>query len=416
MLLFTIAYGGSNMNVHKWQFASRFRRHAFGWRSNTPVQRIKEAVSEIKQVARKEPVLAAEGAMALLEKLSPALEQVDSSSGALGSAVNKAIDTLVPIIITADVEPKLRQRWLERLWQALQDDEIPYIELLGDYWGELCVTPELASRWADEFMPVVESVWSPKASGHRFFKGTSACLASLYAAGRHHELLALIDKAPFKWWHDRRWGVKALAAMGKKVEAIRYAEESCGLNDPGWQIAQACEEILLSSGLLDEAYRRYAIKANQRTTNLATFRAIAKKYSHKQPEEILRDLVASTPGAEGKWFAAAKNAGLFDVAIELATCSPTDPRTLTRAARDYAEKQPAFALAAGLAALRWISLGHGYEITETDVLDAYSAVTQAAVNAVVPTQQVNEQIRAMIAGAQPGNLLMKTMLARHLSS
>ena len=404
------------MSAQKWQFASRFRRHAFGWRSDTPVQRIKEAVSEIKQVARKEPVLAAEGAITLLEKLSPALEQVDSSSGALGSAVNKAIDTLVPIIIKADVEPKLRQRWLERLWQALQDDEMPYIELLGDYWGELCVTPELASRWADEFMPVVESVWSPNASGHGFFKGTSACLSALFAAGRYDELLALIDKARFKWWHDRRWGVQALAAMGKKADAIRYAEESRGLNDPGWQIAQACEEILLSSGLHDEAYRRYAIEANQGATNLTTFRAIAKKYPHKQPEKILRDLVSSTPGAEGKWFAAAKDAGLFDVAIELATRSPTDPRTLTRAARDYAEKQPAFALAAGLAALRWISIGHGYEITGADVLDAYAAVTQAAANEGVPVQQVNEQIRDMIASTQPSNSLMNTILARHLSN
>lgn len=404
------------MSAHKWQFTSRFRRHAFGWRSDTPVQRIREAITEIKQVARKEPVLAAEGAIILLEKLSPALEQVDSSSGALGSAVNKAIDALVPIIVKADVEPKLRQRWLERLWQALQDDEMPYIELLGDHWGELCVTPELASHWADKFLPVVESVWSPKASGHGFFKGTSACLASMYAAGRHQELLALIDKAPFKWWHDRRWGVQALAAMGRKAEAIRYAEESRGLNEPGGQIAQACEAILLSSGLLDEAYRRYAVEANQGTTNLATFRAIAKKYPNKRPDEILRDLIASTPGAEGKWFAAAKDVGLFDVAIELVTLSPTDPRTLTRAARDYAEKQPEFALAAGLAALHWISRGHGYEITGGDVLDAYSAVIQAAVGAGVPVQRVNEQIRAIIAGAQPGNSLMSTILARHLSS
>lgn len=404
------------MSAHKWQFASRFRRHAFGWRSDTPVQRIKEAVAEIKLVARKEPVLAAEGAINLLEKLSPALEQVDSSSGALGSAVNKAIDILVPIIVKADVEPKLRQRWLERLWQALQDDEMPYIELLGYYWGELCVTPELASHWADEFLPVVESVWSSNTSGHGFFKGTSACLASMYAAARHEELLALIDKAPFKWWHDRRWGVKALSALGKKAEAIRYAEESRGLNDPDWQIAQACEDILLSSGLLDEAYRRYAVAANQGITNLATFRAIAKKYPNKQPEEILRDLIASTPGAEGKWFAAAKDAGLFDVAIELVTRSPTDPRTLTRAARDYAEKQPDFALAAGLAALHWISRGHGYEISGGDVLDAYSAVNQAAVGAGVPAQRINEQILAMTAGAQPGNSLMRTILARNLSS
>ena len=40
--------------THTWQFASRFRRHAFGWRSDTPLQRIKEAIAEIKQVARKE--------------------------------------------------------------------------------------------------------------------------------------------------------------------------------------------------------------------------------------------------------------------------------------------------------------------------------------------------------------------------
>lgn len=402
------------MSAHKWQFPSRFRRHAFGWRSGTPVQRIKEAIAEIRQVARKEPVLAAEGAITLLEKLSPALEHVDSSSGALGSAVNTAIETLVPVIAKATVEPAIRQRWLERLWQALQDDEMPYLELLGDYWGELCVTPALASHWADEFVPVVESVWSPKSPGHGFFKGTSACLSTLFAAGRFDELLALIDKAPFKWWHDRRWGVKALAAMGRKAEAIRYAEDSRGLNDPGWAIAQACEAILLSSGLLDEAYRRFALEANQGATHLATFRAIARKYPDRQPTDILRDLVASTPGAEGKWFAAAKGAGLFDVAIELANASPTDPRTLTRAARDFAETQPAFALAAGFAALRWISLGYGYEITGGDVLDAYLAVVKAASGAGVSTRQVNAQILEMATGNQPAHTFMKMILGRYL--
>lgn len=402
------------MSSHKWQFSARFRRHAFGWRSDAPIQRIKEALSEIKLVARKEPVIAAEGAIILLGKLSPALEQVDSSSGALGSAVNKAIETLVPIIAKADVEPRIRQRWLERLWQALQDDEMPYIELLGVYWGELCVNQELASHWADEFLPGVESVWNPKASGHGFFKGTSACLASLYAAGRYHELLVLIDKAPFKWWHDRLWGVKALVAMGQKAEAIRYAEASRGLNTPEWQIAQACEEILLSSGLADEAYRRYALEANQGTTNLATFRSIAKKYPKTPPAQILRDLIASTPGAEGKWFAAAKDAGMFEMAIDLATNSPTDPRTLTRAARDYVEKQPEFALAAGLAALRWISRGHGYEITGGDVLDAYAAVMHAAATTNVAIETVNAQIREMIE--PPSGHFLQTILGRHLSN
>jgi tetratricopeptide (TPR) repeat protein len=400
--------------AHKWQFNARFRRHVFGWRSDTPIQRIKEALTEIKQVTRKEPVIAAEGAVTLLEKLSPALEQVDSSSGSLGSAVNRAIDTLVPIIAKANVDQRIRQRWLERLWNAIQEDAIPYIEVLGDYWGELCVTTELASAWADELLPLVKHVWSPQASGHGFFKGTTACLASLYAAGRYDELLALIDKAPFKWWHDRRWGVKALAAMGKKAEAIRYAEESRGRNDPSWLIAQACEEILLSSGLLDEAYRRYALEANQGTTNLATFRAIAKKYPNKPPEVILRDLIASTPGAEGKWFAAAKDAGQFDVAIELVTRSPTDPRTLARAARDFATERPDFAVASGLAALHWISQGAGYDITGTDVLDAYTAVMQAAARSEMGEQCVNEQLRQLVDGSGPYCKFLKTALVHHL--
>ncbi len=395
--------------AHKWQFASRFRRHAFGWRSDTPIQRIKEALAEIKQVARKEPVLAADGAVTLLEKLSPALEQVDSSSGTLGSAVNKAIETLVPIIVKADVEPKQRQRWLERLWQALQDDEMPYIEQLGDHWGELCVTPELASRWADDFVPVVERVWSAAASGHGYFKGTSACLSALFAAGRHDELLALIDKARFKWWHDRRWGVKALVAMGRKAEAVRYAEDSRGLNDPGWQIAEACEAILLSSGLVDEAYRRYAIEANQGSTNLATFRAITKKYPHIPAEQVLRDLIASTPGTEGKWFAAAKEAGLFTLAVELASQSPTDPRTLTRAARDFAVDQPQFAIHAALSALRWIARGHGYEITGADIQDAVHALQQASIHAGVDHGALSALLAPILAEAPPRHLLRQVL-------
>ncbi len=401
-------------NGHKWQFASRFRRQAFGWRSGPPIQRIKEALSEIRQVARKEPVLAAEGAVAFLEKLSPALERVDSSSGALGSAVNKAIASLVSVIAGAEVSAERRQRWLERLWEALQDDNIPYIESLGDYWGELCATPALASAWADTFLPMVERVWGSKAPGHGYSKGTSACLASLLYAGRYEQLLSLLERAPFQWWHNRRWGVMALAAQGKKAEAIRYAEESRGLNDPGWQIAQACEGILLSSGLADEAYRRYAIEANPGSTNIAIFRAIVKKYPGQPPEKILRDLVASTPGAEGKWFSAAKDAGLFDMAIDLASTSPTDPRTLTRAARDFAEKQPKFAVAAGFAALRWMALGYGYELTGMDVLGAYDALMQAATHAGGEERDMTERLVHLIVGASPRSDFVRAVLASRL--
>jgi len=82
------------MSAYKWQFAARFKYHAFGWNSAKPIQRIKEALSEIKQVAKQAPELAAAGVDLFLEKLSPAIEQVDSSSGAIGTLVNRAIDTL----------------------------------------------------------------------------------------------------------------------------------------------------------------------------------------------------------------------------------------------------------------------------------------------------------------------------------
>jgi hypothetical protein len=402
--------------VYKWAFAPRFRRDGFGWKSDLPIKRIKEALAEIRQMARKDPVLAAEGAILLLEKLSPSLGHVDSSSGAIGSAVNRTIETLVPVIAKPEVTPAIRRRWLDRLWQAIQDDQMPYIEYLGDFWGELCLLPELASTWAEHFLPTVKSTWSPDATGHGYFKGTTACLSALYAAKRYEELLALIEQAPLKWWHDRRWGVKALVAQGKKAEALSYAEASRGRNQPDEVISQAGEEILLSSGLRDEAYRRYALQANQGSTNLNTFRAIAKKYPDKAAADILRDLVASQPGAEGKWFAAAKDVGLYSVAIDLVTHSPTDPRTLIRAAKEFAETEPPFAVAAGLAALRWIFAGHGYEITDTEIQDAYQATITASSNAGIDSHQINVDVRKLLDEHPASRHYMHHVLAPFLGS
>lgn len=188
-----------------------------------------------------------------------------------------------------------------------------------------------------------------------FFKGATACLSALYKCGRHEEILALLDLEPYKLWHYRVWGVKALAALGRKSDAIEYAEAGRGLNVSPISVARVCEEILLSSGLADQAYTRYAIEANRKTTYLATFKAICGKYPHKTQREILLDLVASAPEDRGKWFAAAKSAGLYDDAIALAKSSPCDPKTLMRAARDCAMLEPRFAAEAGMAALHWIS-------------------------------------------------------------
>ena len=58
---------------HTWIFRARFRRHAFGWRSQPAMKRIKEAVSEIKKVARKDSALGGEGAVLFLVKISLAV-------------------------------------------------------------------------------------------------------------------------------------------------------------------------------------------------------------------------------------------------------------------------------------------------------------------------------------------------------
>jgi hypothetical protein len=398
----------ADSKTHRWQFAARFRRNGFGWRSQPAIERVREAVAEIRKAARRDPVLAADGAVLFLEKVSPALEQVDSSSGAIGTAVNCAIEELVSIIAKAPVDLGRRAKWLERLWDAYVADAIPYIETLGGFWGKLCVTKELAGAWADNLIEPLRASWRDRAAGS-YFKGTPVCLSSLLAAGRYQELLDLLEKAPLVWWEDRRWGVQALVALGKKAEAIRYAEASRGLNDSPVALARACEEILLSSGLGEEAYERYALAANRSASYLTSYRAIARKYPHKEPARILRDLVASTPGEEGKWFAAAKETGLWELAIELANQSPCDPKTLTRAARDFIDKNPVFALEAGLAALRWLAKGYGYEVSGTDVWAAYLHTMKAA-ERVDRRDEVREHIRPLVAE----NWFMTEVLGREL--
>lgn len=403
----------SSRTKQSWTFRARFRRHAFGWRSQPAIRRIKEAVSEIKKAARKDPVLGGEGAVLFLEKVSPAIEQVDSSSGAIGTAVNNAIEALVPIIAKAAADGKLRDKWLERLWRAVEEDDIPYIEMLPDHWGELCATPERASRWADDFIDMVRMSWSPNPELHGYYKGTAACLSALLKAGRHTDIMALLERAPHKFWHDRKWGVEALLAMGKKAEALRFAEASRGLNQPDLVISIACEEILLTSGMAEEAYRRYALEANQKTTYLATFRSIAKKYPKKKPAEVLNDLVADTPGVEGKWFAAAKSVGLYTEAIDLANRSPCDPKTLTRAARDMVETEPRFAVECGMAALRWLVEGYGYEITGLDVRAAYEYTMKAAENAGCKSEAF-DRIRHLVAGETFGECFVTKILGPEL--
>jgi hypothetical protein len=401
----------ASKQAHAWKFKSRFRRHAFGWRGTRPaIERIDEALAEIHAVARTDRKLAAEGAVAFLERVSPALEQIDSSSGAIGSAVNSAIVDLVAIIADAPAEQRTRAKWLDRLWAAHEADAIPYIETLADYWGDLCASKEVASEWADQLVGITRMALSPDPKMRGHFHGTSACLSALFRAERYAEIIDILETE--KFWHYTQWAVKAHATRGEKAEAIKYAESLRSPWTPDGSVDRVCEEILLSSGFSDEAYERYGHGANRRGTYLATFRAVAKKYPHKQPSEILADLAADTPGEEGKWFAAAKEAKLYDLALDLARRSPCDPRTLMRAARDLAARQPAFAVEVGLLALHWIVEGHGYEITGRDVSDALSHTMRAA-EIDGASEETRERIRQLVARDAPDGIVRRILATRH---
>jgi len=69
-----------------------------------------------------------------LERVSPALEHIDSSSGAIGTAVHHAIEQLVPVVAGAAADAKTRNGWLDRLWAAHEADQMPYIESLAEHW------------------------------------------------------------------------------------------------------------------------------------------------------------------------------------------------------------------------------------------------------------------------------------------
>jgi hypothetical protein len=93
-----------------WAFRSRFRAGAFGWRSDLPIKRIAEAVAEIRKAARKDAVLAAEGAVTFLEKVSgdlTAQDVVDAFNHTLEAARRNGTeaDTLRSIQLLVDQHP-----------------------------------------------------------------------------------------------------------------------------------------------------------------------------------------------------------------------------------------------------------------------------------------------------------------------
>lgn len=268
----------------------------------------------------------------------------------------------------------------------------------------------MASRWADEILPILRRVWSEERLGD-FVSGTDLCLSSLLAAGRYQELLDVLALKELPIWPWGRYGIRALRAQGLLDEALAYAEASRGLNIPNSAVDAECEEILLAAGRRGEAYARYALTASQANTGLATFRQIAKKYPEIDPQRILTDL-ADSSGDPGRWFAAAKDARHLDLALRFATTGRTDPKTLSRASRDFLESDPMFALRVGRLAVERILAGYGYEITALDLAAAVDHSLAAACQLGVEADAKNDLNRMCASHAGAPQFLRAEILRR----
>lgn len=217
-----------------------------------------------------------------------------------------------------------------------------------------------------------------RAGTYAYSRSGTLCYSALFHAGRFDELLEVLALDSKPYWHDQKWAAKALAARGDVDGAIKLLEGLRSRHAPDSALSAVAEQLLLDAGRAEEAYARYGVLATLANTNIATYRAIAKRYPGVEPGRILGDLIASTPGEEGKWFATAKTLKQYELALALARRAPVDPKTLVRAARDNVTTQPAFALEVALVALHWMASGVGYELTGADVRGARDHALAAA--------------------------------------
>ncbi len=364
----------------KWLFKNKFRARVYGWRGSKPaISRLREAASEIRSVAKSDPVAAGEGVVTLMERIWPAFQDIDTSSGALGTAVARTLNELIPILADAPADHATRSKWLQRLFEAVQNDGVEYLGPAEERWGEIAHYPDLINEYADRLIGMVRRAWSDHQS-FQYVTGTSICLSCLLEAGRYDELQELLAARRTKFWSWHRFGAEALVRQGLWEAAIAFAE---GVRDTSKSrhddnsIDCFCEGLLIQHGRTDEAYRKYGLRVASRTTNLAVYRALARQYPDRDRRQILLDLIESR-GDKGKWFAAAKDEGFLDLALECAGTHGADPSTLVRAARDFGETEPRFAASVALMAIRQLLGGGGYNPPLSDAEGAVGYLFAAA--------------------------------------
>lgn len=362
--------------THKWAFKPGMRAGAYSWKSSAKaIDRLKSASSEIRAVARTDLTVAAEGIIALAQRIWPAFEHIDTSSGALGNAVRRTLEDLLPILIEAPADEKTRAKWLEQLREAIEDDGVDYLAPIADRFGQIAAYPQLMNLHADCDLDMIRAAWADHARFSHVTTGTLT-LSCLLEAGRYDELMALLALKKTSLWFDMKFGAEALLRQGHEDQALAFAEALLKVDGRQWghhDIAQFCEGILVRQGREDDAYRRFGLPTASGNTYLAMWRDLVKRYPDLDARMILVDLIESH-GSKGKWFAAAKTAKYLDLALDCAAHSDAAPATLIRAARDFAIKEPAFAAQVGLHAIAHLLAGRGYEPSPLDIDEAVTHV------------------------------------------
>jgi len=357
------------MATHKWKFKAHFRTGAYGWKGTALAsKRMKEAVSEVKKVARTDSALAGKGAIELMCRLYPACEHIDGSSGSLGTALNRTVAALVPIVTEADWDMNTIGKLLEDLYEAVCNDGWSILSQVEDCWGEICVYPGLANLWADRLVPFLKDVWSSENHGH--VTGDGICLSCLLYTDRFDELQELIALDRFKFWSNAKFWAQTLVKQGRIDDAIVYAESIRNFHEGKYDnhsIDDFCEKTLLAAGRADEAYDKYGLRLVESGTYVSVYRRLVAKYPHRDKRQMLLDLMEQS-GGKGKWFAAAKDAGFLDIALDCARTGQAKPATLLRATRDFGDDEPEFAVAVGIESIRSLFSAVSYELpTGADV-------------------------------------------------
>ena len=374
-----------------WVFTRYFRANAYGWKaSRLASQRLREAVTEIRAAARKDPQRGMEGAVVLTERLVAAVSGIDDSWGIFGGALYKQYERLAPVFSSTAVAPEVRLTLLRRLLAAWLADEYGYLDLIPRVFPTFVSDTAEAEVLVPEFMEIAE-VYSAQAEelqercdhphGWDFDASRARVRRDAYRRMATEIRLAFLDasgalEAALEHdFHDN--GVTLMRALLKqgRVDDARAVIEGRRIGSShGVEIEGPWFELLVEAGELEHARAAGVAWLAQKPT-LERFRKVVKALPGQGRTELARDAAAATDELEmGRWFATFNHLGLHEDAARIAREHVVAPETALRAAKKYEDSYPDLAFESYVAAVAgFVSWGE----LSNDAYIAYSVLAPA---------------------------------------